>query len=1076
MHHDYWWTVVRVITGLHQTASTSPNVGQATTIIPSSLKLSHNTAFMCAADGRSVIAYGGRRKQLRFRDLDIRERGIHRSVAQIGSLSPAAGATTVSLQWSEPELVLDGSRGSGCVERRSRVGVDCEFDGKLSVVEWKGRTLIYARANTAECGARHIQMSSSADGVRGWSQWAMVEFEGESLRVGSPSSNLYYFTVRPHAGSGRLLAFFPAVVQGGVEGGIYASTSDDGLRWRAPERVLRSDVLAEWRTADYPVDGTFGGLRLPRDPGIGAGAAAVHLLVEEGVVMEHGRALDGCARPPRLCMHSIALPKTLVSPHTGEATAAASLPLPPTHQATAECAEGAAAIVFVMRGEAFRWGCSEAAQQRQLHAVHTHLKVADRLEAHHARDGRDGCARFVVSLDNRGCDTAAEARLLRAFGPRLRASRNLQGPPKHQADASQAAMRLFAEHYPPLVDRPPARSFSATSSVPPHRRVDVLVFSRLDLVITTPERAPWACVPGTVCAASKCEEVAWKKYRCVNDVFFMASGVASVRALARSIGSSEGSASDNTDGQCGCFDEKGVCKHRLKTAAFRVGTGHDCLNVIEHVAGKGAVSFAWPQVAHLVGSPHADYALPQCGELDRDAPYYARACRRAMTILSKGGASQKHMLVAGNDKAARHNLKMTFLAERQKKLLVAPGGVGGSGGGNGHPVKPQGGAPSLSVKRRRQRMLSGHEPSTPKEAAERAPGPYGAPQSPRIAVCLTGQLRVMVRRRLHHALKAHLIDTLRADTFVHVDLSDTRQWGMTKGAPEADFEEVVRVLRPIDARVAAYTPPPPDVGTCSDGGRATAEQRTCLARDCGSFTCGCYVNGCTHCVATQYIPQHEHAHECLRMVASAESRLHGGRRYDAIIRIRPDLNVTRPIRLDAARRLLGAGAPPTFCALGMRSAAGEPSVPLAEQALTLDDKFAILPRHVADVYMNATSAFRRCTTRVANMALCGGGGIKMTKKGGTGDPAKTLKRGGARSLQMTSKYGVRSAHTRAGGTEPPYWATPQCILKRHLVEHIPRLHMTGCTWDGSGERGVPLRLIRPEMDPHGRMHHLGRSR
>ena len=62
---------------------------------------------------------------------------------------------TMQLQWSEPQLVLDGSPSSGCVEKRSRVGPYCEFDGKLSVVKWSGRTFVYARANLNECGARH---------------------------------------------------------------------------------------------------------------------------------------------------------------------------------------------------------------------------------------------------------------------------------------------------------------------------------------------------------------------------------------------------------------------------------------------------------------------------------------------------------------------------------------------------------------------------------------------------------------------------------------------------------------------------------------------------------------------------------------------------------------------------------------------------------------------------------------------------------------------------------------------------------------------------------------------------------
>ena len=50
-------------------------------------------------------------------------------------------------------------------------------------------------------------------------------------------------------------------------------------------------------------------------------------------------------------------------------------------------------------------------------------------------------------------------------------------------------------------------------------------------------------------------------------------------------------------------------------------------------------------------------------------------------------------------------------------------------------------------------------------------------ERPRVAVCLSGQLRVMAKRRLHHALKVNMVDVLSADVFMHVDAQDTREWG-----------------------------------------------------------------------------------------------------------------------------------------------------------------------------------------------------------------------------------------------------------------------------------------------------------
>lgn len=165
IHHDYWWTVLRVA------RSAASGFGPSTISLPALLNLSHNTAFTCSADGQHVVAYGGRRKFLRFRDIDLRERGIH---VAIGTIATNGGS--VALQWSRPRLALTGSADSGCVERRSRVGPDCEFDGKLSVASWRGRTYLYARANIAECGGRHVQMASvGGDGGQApasdWSRW-----------------------------------------------------------------------------------------------------------------------------------------------------------------------------------------------------------------------------------------------------------------------------------------------------------------------------------------------------------------------------------------------------------------------------------------------------------------------------------------------------------------------------------------------------------------------------------------------------------------------------------------------------------------------------------------------------------------------------------------------------------------------------------------------------------------------------------------------------------------------------------------------------------------------------------------
>ena len=52
-----------------------------------------------------------------------------------------------------------------------------------------------------------------------------------------------------------------------------------------------------------------------------------------------------------------------------------------------------------------------------------------------------------------------------------------------------------------------------------------------------------------------------------------------------------------------------------------------------------------------------------------------------------------------------------------------------------------------------------------------------------------------------------------------------------------------------------------------------------------------------------------------------------------------------------------------------------------------------------------------------------------------------------------------------GGGHSPYWATPQCVLKRHLIFSLPEIRMVDCLRK-PGERPL-LRLIRPEMRVDG---------
>ena len=168
-------------------------------------------------------------------------------------------------------------------------------------------------------------------------------------------------------------------------------------------------------------------------------------------------------------------------------------------------------------------------------------------------------------------------------------------------------------------------------------------------------------------------------------------------------------------------------------------------------------------------------------------------------------------------------------------------------------------------------------------------------------------------------------------------------------------------------------------------------------------------------------------------------------------------------------------APPTLCTnAGMAS--GTPT-PFAQLPLTMDDKFALMPRRVAAVYMNATASFEACQSREANDVQCGGGGKLATKasaKLAIRQRALALKDDGRATTKAYTKLALRQralslkgeggARSRPGDGvhsvgHTPYWATPQCVLKRHLLAALPDLHLVDCLRQ-PGERPF-LRLVRP---------------
>ena len=116
---------------------------------------------------------------------------------QLPGSGDAPGYCAQRSQWRAVRTLFDG-RHPGCLEGR-RADHDagltkllnatddgklaCEFDGRLSVVEYRARTWLYARANPALSGQRFVQVTSSAD-LREWTPFELVRIDGYRIEDG----------------------------------------------------------------------------------------------------------------------------------------------------------------------------------------------------------------------------------------------------------------------------------------------------------------------------------------------------------------------------------------------------------------------------------------------------------------------------------------------------------------------------------------------------------------------------------------------------------------------------------------------------------------------------------------------------------------------------------------------------------------------------------------------------------------------------------------------------------------------------------------------------------------------------
>ena len=156
-------------------------------------------------------------------------------------------------QWENPRKIFDGNH-AGCVERRDAITMPwilpgiCEYDGRLSLVWFKGQYLLYARANPAAHGQRYVQLTRSTDTLT-WSPFELVQIQDYRYSQG----DLYFFAAqRNPVQPDSLVAVFPLVHL--MRACIGIAFSLDGLRWSTISPLVSCEAYGD-RAVSHPAAG-----------------------------------------------------------------------------------------------------------------------------------------------------------------------------------------------------------------------------------------------------------------------------------------------------------------------------------------------------------------------------------------------------------------------------------------------------------------------------------------------------------------------------------------------------------------------------------------------------------------------------------------------------------------------------------------------------------------------------------------------------------------------------------------------------------------------------------------------------
>lgn len=203
-------------------------------------EMSHNLAALCKdPSGKSdeLVLMGGQRR--------TREGANWLGIYQT-TVVPSAHTRRLDAfqELKNPSLLLDKNmiKAMNCYEHPYMQREGCGFDGKFHLMRWKGKVLLYARANLAyategDTSYRWVQVTTSDDhDLTKWSRFKLINMTNvPKVKDRRRDDVSLYFLTTTAWTDDKLLGAFPGCIR--LRCGVFLTWSANGLDWTSPVQV-----------------------------------------------------------------------------------------------------------------------------------------------------------------------------------------------------------------------------------------------------------------------------------------------------------------------------------------------------------------------------------------------------------------------------------------------------------------------------------------------------------------------------------------------------------------------------------------------------------------------------------------------------------------------------------------------------------------------------------------------------------------------------------------------------------------------------------------------------------------------